>query len=319
MGNIIVQKQINDQGNTSVGSLRNNTSILSKIINTALSSDESKKRACCLHLNKIPTVLPFVDSNNELSYGVIFITPLSLDYDFFNQDNSPNYIIDNVYGTYIKEANDTFIYDTSASVPKYRDQCMIAELSNLDIPTEESLIQFNNYVPEDWLYYDVGDHCRNFYEDIFCPQAITNKNCVLDNSPYIGKTDSSSGAFLYNNYTDCNCVNSTMITNNLIIPSSDFFYPQDTENLQYNDTAFVYLMDPRCTGNPGNTIRFIPETNVKVCWDAISLEYLHQTSGCAEIKQSAVCGTPGGPPPINICPAEGCPSISTSSNQPCPS
>lgn len=287
MGNIIVQQEINDEGNANAGNLKNITSILSKIINTGLSSNESKKRACCLHLNKIPTVLPFVNNNKEISYGVIFINPLSSDYNFFDPTNSHNKI-NNI------------------------DQCSIAEHVNEAIPTETSLISFNNYVPNDWLYYDIGDPCREFYQNTFCIQANTNENCVLANSPFIGTIDSSSGAFLYNNYIDCNCVNSQMINNNMIVPSKNFA-TGTSPPFVVNDTAFAYVMDKQCNQNLDITIKLIPEVDSIICLNAVSLKYVQQTSGCMEIIQHDTCGDVGGPPSIDICGANGCPIITTSS------
>ena len=208
---------------------------LSQFIQTALSDNQSVIRACCLQTNSIPKVLPFVNnwqsgSTSTLQYGTVIFNPIST-YNEFGTDSCT-----------IVEDDESTLFGKGETTP------------NLIYGTSESCYMFyqNNNIQNCSSVNDIDNG--------FCTQAINNQNSEVT-THNISYVDPSTGAVLYNNYIDCNCVNSPFIckTN---IPISN--------NINYNSTPLAYALDLNCVRYQSETIR-LSETAQDVCINEIDV------------------------------------------------
>ena len=203
---------------------------LSQFIQTALSDNQSIIRACCLQINSIPKVLPFINKwapdggPFTLQYGTVIFNPISTYNDFSN------------------------------------DYCNITEQGTVTL--------FGKGVETADLVYGNGETCYEFYQnnniqncsplnDIdngFCTQAIQNQNSEVT-THNISYVDPSTGAVLYNNYIDCNCVNSQLICEREIPLGG---------NADFDFTELAYALDLNCVNNQNQTIR-LSNTAQGVC------------------------------------------------------
>ena len=168
MGNTLA---ITNSANGQVGQFKQNNQ-LTKFIQTALTTDENKKRVCCLQGNNnlITMALPYVNSTNPniINSGVIM----------FDVFSNPNYLTDG--------------------------SCTINKIT---YPSTDGL---NNLSNDGYVYYQPPNTCYSFYT-AFCNKALSEENTNLfDTGSSPIEDPQNPGAVIANDFADCNCQNSTL-------------------------------------------------------------------------------------------------------------